>query len=192
MIPLEEGLRRLHDRMAATGLPVMVGGSVAAMWWGEPRSTLDIDLVVQAGRGDAERIRRQFLPEEEFYLPPLEHLRDELARGAEGSFNVIDLATGLKADVYPAGSDPLIAYGFANAVAQQVGGSTLRLAPPTYVVAMKLRYHSLGAQDKHLRDIRSILALSPGAVDQAEVARWARTFGAEKAWAECLAGPGRE
>jgi hypothetical protein len=191
MSTLDAGLRRLYQALVGTGLPVFVGGSIAAMWYGEPRSTLDIDLIVRAGPADAERIAGAY-PEAEFYVPPLETLRAELARGSGGQFNVIDLASGLKADVYVAGDDPLIAYGFEEASPQDAGGLELNIAPATYVVAMKLRFYGISQQDKHLRDIRSLLAISPEQVDSEQVAEWARRYGVEDAWGQCQQRAGEE
>lgn len=170
---------------------MFVGGAVAAMWYGEPRSTLDIDVVIEATADDAERIAAAF-PPAEFYVPPLDVLRQELAQSRDGQFNVIDLVSGLKADIYVAGDDPLIAYGFAHAVERELAGQRLRFAPATYVIAMKLRFYAVSHQDKHLRDIRSILAISPEAVDLAEVTRWAERSGVVEAWRRCQARPGEE
>jgi hypothetical protein len=188
---LDEGLRRLYDNLVGTGVPVLVGGSVAAMWYGEPRSTLDIDLIVRAEPDDAERLAAAF-PEDAFYVPPLEAIRRELGRGRHGQFNVIDLASGLKADIYVAGDDPLIAYGFTHARLQGVGDVTLNIAPATYVVAMKLRFFGISRQEKHLRDIRSLLAVSADEVDTQRVSDWAREFGVEGTWRDCLTAPGEE
>ena len=99
---VDEGLRRLHERLASTQLPMFIGGAVAAMWYGEPRSTLDIDVVLAAMSADAERIAGAF-PPAGFYVPPLDVLRQGLARSHDGQFNVIDLVSGLKADIYVAG-----------------------------------------------------------------------------------------
>lgn len=191
MSVLDDGLRRLHDRLVATGLPCFVGGAVAAMTYGEARTTLDIDVVVQATPADADRFAQAF-PPAEFYVPQPSVLRSELARRDGGQFNVIDLTTGMKADIYVAGDDPLIAYGFAHASERELGGHRLRIAPATYVVAMKLRFYGISHQDKHLRDVRSILALSPEEVDVAEVTRWAERFGVADAWKDCQERRGEE
>ncbi len=191
MSALDEGLSRLYLNLVNTGLPVFVGGSVAAMWYGEPRSTLDIDVVIRASREDAERIGSGF-PPEAFYVPPLEVIRAELGLKRGGQFNVLDLASGLKADVYVAGDDPLIAYGFEGATPEQVEGVTLNIAPATYVVAMKLRFFSISKQDKHLRDIRSLLAISPESVDFEWVRTWAESFGVADTWEECQQRRGEE
>lgn len=191
MSVLDAGLRRLYQRLAETGLPIMVGGSVAAMWYGEPRSTLDIDVILRAGPSDADRLASAF-PEAEFYVPPAEAIRRELGRAREGQFNVIDLTSGLKADIYVAGDDPLIAYGFAHTRQEEVAGLTLNLAPATYVVAIKLRFYGLSQQDKHLRDVRSLLATSPELVDMERVAAWAKDYGVEEAWEACQTRSGEE
>lgn len=188
---LDEGLRRLHDRLVSAGLPVFVGGAVAAMSYGEARTTLDIDLIIQATSADTDRIVGVF-PETEFYVRPVPVIRAELARREGGQFNVIDLTTGMKADIYVAGDDPLIAFGFAHASERDLGGHRLRIASATYVVAMKLRFYGISRQDKHLRDVRSILAVSPEEVDVAEVTRWAERYGAADAWRECREHPGTE
>jgi hypothetical protein len=190
MTSADKDLLSIYERLRATGIPCLIVGSVAASAYGEPRSTLDIDLVVQAGAKDAERICAAY-PVDRFYVPPLEVLRRELSR-RDGSFNIIDSETSLKADIYPAGSDPLIAYAFDHAQTSKLGGQTVMLAPPTYLVAMKLRYFTISRQDKHLRDIRGILAVSGARVDTALVERVASEVGAADAWLDCQRRAGEE
>src|SRR5437870_10047402 len=85
----------------------MIGGSVAAIFYGEPRLTHDVDVVVVLASSDIQRLSEAF-PESDFYLPPA-----EVARGTLGQFNVIHTATGYKAAFYPAGSgDALNTWGF--------------------------------------------------------------------------------
>ena len=149
----------------------------------DPNPSLPVASLPLLRPKDAERIASAF-PSESFYVPPLEVIRGEL-EGNGGQFNVIDLASGLKADIYVAGTDPLIAYGFAHAAPENAGKVTLNLAPATYVVAMKLRFYGLSKQEKHLRDIRSVLAVSPEAVDFQEVSNWAQRFGVAEVWKRC-------
>ena len=191
MSTLDAGLQRLYSTLASTGLPVFVGGSIAAMWYGEPRSTLDIDVVVKAEPSDAGRLAEAYTGGG-FYVPPVEVIREELKRGARGSFNVVDLESGLKIDIYVAGDDALVAYGFEHARPATVGGATLNLAPATYVVAAKLRFYAISKQEKHLRDIRGILAISPELVDLEHVSAWAERFQVADAWESCRGAAGAE
>jgi hypothetical protein len=50
----------------------------------------------------------------EFYVPPAEIMEIEAKRLAHGHFNLIHTATSLKADVYPAGNDPLHRWALAR------------------------------------------------------------------------------
>jgi hypothetical protein len=184
-------LLEIYVRLSTTGLPSLIVGSVAASAYGEPRSTMDIDILVQAGPEAADRVRAAF-PEDRFYVPPTETLRREFARGEHGTFNVIDSVTGLKADIYPAGNDTLNAYAFQHPFRCTLGGRPVTLAPATYIVALKLRYFALSRQDKHLRDIRAILAISADALDIDVIEATARTCGTEVEWRQCRNRVGEE
>src|ERR1043166_2677167 len=86
------------------GLRYIVGGSVAAILYGEPRFTNDLDLVVFFRSSDIPRLREAF-PTPEFYVPPDEIIAAEVARLEKGQFNILHVATGFKADVYTTGRD---------------------------------------------------------------------------------------
>jgi hypothetical protein len=80
-------------------LRYLVSGSVAAMLYGEPRLTLDIDFVVFLRAEDVARLPDVY-PNPDFYLPPLDVIAAEAARELKGHFNVIHPKSGLKADFY--------------------------------------------------------------------------------------------
>ena len=58
-------------------------GSVASIYYGEPRMTNGVDIVVFLRREDASRLEPAF-PQSEFYCPPRETIQMEQAR-ATGS-----------------------------------------------------------------------------------------------------------
>lgn len=139
------------------GIVYMITGSVGAMAYGEPRMTTDIDVVLRLA-SDQVRPLLSCFPEADFYRRPEEIVRHEITRAARGHFNVIQHANGMKADFYPVGDDPLPAQALERRRRLDVGGSTIVLAPPEYVIVRKLEFHRDGASDKHLRDIASMLA----------------------------------
>lgn len=177
-------------KLADVDIKCLIVGSVAAMHFGEPRTTIDIDLVVNAGPADAERIAGAFR-DERYYVPPVEVIRRELGR-ADGAFNILDSTTGLKADCYPARRDQLGLYELAHALPGQLGDVDVFFAPAAAIIAMKLRYHAISGQDKHLRDIRSMLATSPEAIDMDFLEGWTREQGLEKTWQACQRRVGEE
>jgi hypothetical protein len=164
------------------GLPYCVTGSVAASIYGEPRLTADIDVVLLLGAGDIAALRAAF-PESSYYVPPDEALRVELARGLRGTFNLIHHASHFKADIYLAGRDPLHAWALKNRRRIRLEAGEAWIAPPEYVILRKLEYFREGGSDKHLRDIRFILAAT--AVDRAFVASEADRLGVTPQLRQC-------
>ena len=164
-------------------LRYLISGSVAAMLYGEPRVTLDIDFVVLLRMEDIARLPDAY-PESEFYLPPLDVIAAEAARPVKGHFNVIHPASGLKADFYTANQDELHVWAFRNVRQYTVEGLSIHVAPPEYVIVRKLEYFGEGGSPKHIRDIRSMLAVSGERIDRRELERWIMRRGLAEQWAQ--------
>jgi hypothetical protein len=107
----------------------MVSGSVAAMLFGEPRLTLDVALVVFLTDLDVQRLPGAFSAAQ-YYVPPPEVMRVEAAREQRGHFNLIHVASGMKADIYCANSDPLHIIGRLRGRDGVLPGGRLREARP--------------------------------------------------------------
>ncbi len=169
------------SRLEAVGLTYFVTGSVASLVYGEPRMTHDVDLVLTLADADARALVAAF-PEADFYVPPLEVVRLELRRPTHGHFNLIHQATGFKADVYLAGHDPLHAWAMARRQRSGPGEGAFWLAPPEYVILRKLAWHREGGSEKHLRDLRGLVAVTGPDLDLPELHRWLARLGLEEAW----------
>ncbi|MSU33720.1 MAG: hypothetical protein EXS36_01135 [Pedosphaera sp.] len=174
------------NRLNTLGVRYMVSGSVAVIIYGEPRLTHDVDLIVVLDREQIARLPEVF-PLAEFYCPPTEVVAVEAAREQRGHFNIIHHETGFKADVYLSGRDPLHAWGLARARRLEVEGEPLVVAPPEYVILRKLEYYREGGSEKHLRDIRSMLNISPEAIQRAELEQQIAGRGLEEAWRQVQA-----
>lgn len=163
------------------GLRYIVGGSVAAMLYGEPRFTNDLDVAVFLRYDDIARLAAAFASPD-FYLPPRETIAAEIARPEQGMFNVIHIATGFKADIYTTGRDEFSAWAFRNARRMEFKGEVIVVAPPECVIVRKLEFLREGGSDKHLRDIRTMLKVSAEEIDRGELAGWIRLRGLQTEW----------
>jgi hypothetical protein len=170
-------------RFGEIGAHYLVTGSVAATLYGEPRATHDIDLVVELSTAHCDALPGIF-PAGEFYLPPPEVIRQESQRENRGHFNIIHHASGLKADIFLIGADELHAWAFRNARRYSVGGVDVQVAPPEYVITRKLEFYREGGSPKHLRDIRSMLAISSELIDLETLEGWVRRRGLQSEWSE--------
>jgi hypothetical protein len=152
--------------LISTGLPYAVTGSVAAMAYGEPRLTNDIDLVLQIKTADIPRLVGAF-PEADFYLPPSEVIASEIVRGNRGHLNIISQHSLLKADVYIISNDPLQRWAMEHVRIIDIEGLPVAFTPPEYLIIRKLEFFREGGSQKHLRDIAAMLEESPEIIDQA-------------------------
>jgi hypothetical protein len=165
------------------GLRYIVSGGVASILYGEPRFTNDVDLVVFLRHNDIPRLTDAFLPPE-FYCPSAEIIAAEIARPQHGQFNVVHVATGFKADLYTTGRDDFNAWAFRNARKMDSHVEPIMVAPPEYVIVRKLEFFREGGSDKHLRDIRTMLAVSGDLINLPELEEWIRTYKLEAQWAK--------
>jgi len=163
------------------GIRYMVSGSVAAMLFGEPRLTLDVDLVVFLDEPTIERIPRTF-PANEFYVPPVDVMRIEAGRDQGGHFNVIHTPSGLKADFYCANRDPLHHWAITRVRRVPVEAENVALAPPEYVILRKLQYYREGGSDEHVRDVRAMLAQLGTQLDREALREWIERLGLAGTW----------
>jgi len=151
--------------LISTGLPYAVTGSVAAMAYGEPRLTNDIDLVLEIKTADIPHLIEAF-PEADFYLPPSEVIASEIVRGNRGHLNIISQHSLLKADVYLVSGDPLHHWAMENVRIINIEGLPIAFTPPEYLIIRKLEFFREGGSQKHLRDIAAMLEESPDIIDQ--------------------------
>ncbi len=175
MLPAE-AIAYLIRPMVASGVEFMVTGGVAAVVYGEPRLTNDVDIVAALAPNSAPQIVAAF-PEPAYYAPPLEVIREEAGRTSGGHFNVLHRATSLRGDFYLAGSSAFAKWALAHRRTITVGPDLLPIAPPEYVIGMKLEYFRQGGSDRHLRDIRAMLRLNSEVVDPAVLAEWVERLG---------------
>lgn len=179
-------LRLLITRLEEAGIPYALGGSVASMVYGEPRATLGIDVVVTLDPTAVDRLIASF-PPPDFYLSPE---RVSEAAGEGGTFNAIHPESGLKIDFFVV-SDPIEQSQITHRLRRTVfPGLSGWFSPPEELIVKKLEYFRNGGSPKHLRDIRSMLEISPDAIDRARLRTLVGEARLEDAWDEVESGSG--
>ena len=162
---LADLLRHFAHPLNQLGIPYMATGAPAAVMPGEPRLTLGLDLVLRFAPAEASRLATAF-PAADFTVPPLPAIQREAERPQHGHFTVTHLASGLRGEMYLAGTDPLDVWGLENRRQDTVRGEPVWMAPATYVIVRKLEYFRAGGLPKHLTDIQAMLRIRPDLIDQ--------------------------
>jgi hypothetical protein len=162
-------------------IPYMITGSTAAIIYGEPRLTHDIDLVVDLTSKNVELFYNAF-NNSEFYVPPKEVLKIEISRAQNGHCNLLHQKTGFKADIYMKGNDRLHVWAFKKRETEKIEGDQIWLAPLEYVIIRKLMYYKEGKSEKHLQDIRNILRQNQEKVKRSEIETIVNEYNLSESW----------
>jgi hypothetical protein len=174
-----EVFRRILGAVESAGIPYMLTGSFASSYHGAPRATQDIDLVIAPERTQLLRLA-SLLPAPDFYMDEATALE---AYDSEGQFNVVDLATGWKADLIMRRSRIFSRTEFDRRTVVDFEGMRVPIASAEDVVLAKLEWAKLGESARQVEDVAGILRARSGELDASYMERWVRELGIEKEWA---------
>jgi hypothetical protein len=155
----------------------LVGGSVASSVFGEPRQTVDADLVARVlGRHVDPLVERLA---GEFYA---DGAAIATAIQTQGCFNLVHLETMTKVDVFVRWRDPFAQSQFARRQRKSVGESApleLYFASAEDTVLAKLDWYRKGGcvSDRQWRDLLGVLKVQADALDRAYLVHWADELG---------------
>jgi len=174
-----ELLQRIVETLDCLDISYLVTGSVAAMAYGEPRLTNDIDIVAAIEERHVAGLIAAF-PATEFYLSE-ETIREAIRHRTQ--FNIIHPSSGLKVDIILRKDTPFDESRFGRIRRIRPAESyTANFAAPEDIIIMKMQYYRDGGSEKHLGDIAGILKISREDVDTAYVADWSRRLGLTDIW----------
>ena len=178
MTSLLDVLRDVTNRLDSRGIEYFLVGSMATMYYGRPRYTQDLDLVVRLKARHVPHFEVLF-PIEKYYCPPTEVLQDEVAR--MGTFNLIHQETGIKVDIVLDKETDFYNSEFSRKVKLEIiPGLKVNIASPEDLILKKLDYFREGESEKHLRDIREVVMNTQ--LDEVYIEEWVDGLCLRKEW----------
>jgi len=166
------------DTLEKLQISYMIGGSVAAIAYGEPRLTLDMDVVVELSIDQAKKLAKSFGSE---YYVNLESMLEAIIN--KGSFNVIQSEEGVKVDFYVLGNDAFSQAEFKRKRKESFDESREAVfVTPEDIILKKLQWYKIGESGKHLEDIKGVLKISGSGLDMAYIEKWAKVLEVFDIW----------
>jgi len=159
-------LRLVTTHFEEINIAYMVTGSVAVSYYGIPRATHDIDLVVAVTLQDAEKISGKFL--NNFYVSDI-----KTAIRHRQMFNLIDQTSQTKIDCWVL--DTTSAYhrkAFEGRQSVPLWGKLVEMISKADLITSKLLGFKEAQTDVHLNDVRGIIKVQGKALDSKYVEGW--------------------
>jgi hypothetical protein len=184
----EDFVHQVISALEAAGVRYMIGGAVAAWAWGEPRATLDLDVVVDIPLTAVNLLSKE-LQTRDMLVPADIIMENILERRADLPINAIHMFSGYKADLYPLREgDELRTAAFERSRKIDLGVplGEVYLHSPEDLIIYKLWYYSLSQQTKHIRDIASIVLTLGDELDTGIIDYWSDKKGLSTLWGELL------
>jgi hypothetical protein len=173
-----EVLERITAALDRTGIAYMLSGSFASAYYGTPRSTQDIDVVIAA---TPQQLRAfiQSLPGDKYYAD-LDAALD--AHKRQSLFNVIDLATGWKIDLIIRKSRAFSQEEFSRRQLMKSKDAAFFVASAEDVVISKLEWSKLAQSQRQIEDVAAILRVRGELLDRPYLEKWIRELALTQEW----------
>lgn len=167
---------KLHPIFEELGIPYYITGGVAAISYGEPRTTQDLDLVIAISLGDIDRLTNA-LSQAGFYVPGI----DDVKMGRMRTLQITDMESISRADLMVAGTDEFDRLKFERRRVIEFEGTALYFASPEDVILNKLRWRQRSGSEKQWRDVLGVLKVQTENLDFGYLTQWAGQLGIESA-----------
>jgi len=163
---------KLHPIFAELGVPYYITGGVAAISYGEPRTTQDLDLVIAISPTDIHRLT-DVLSECGFYVPGI----DDVALGRMKTLQITDIESISRADLIVAGTDEFEQLKFERRRVIEFESTMLYFASPEDVILNKLQWRQRSSSEKQWRDVLGVLKVQDEQLDFDYLWQWAEILG---------------
>ena len=171
-------LARVVAALDGAGVPYMLAGSFASSHHGAPRTTQDIDIVVDPTFDSLDAFLKAMQVQDVYVDADV--ARSELKR--RGQFNIIDGATAWKVDVIFRKARLFSRSELDRRLSAKVLGVDVFVASAEDTVLAKLEWAKLGESERQLRDVRGVLDVKGSSLDLAYIERWLDDLGVRGLW----------
>jgi hypothetical protein len=168
----EEFLVAIAERLETAGVPFMVAGSHGSSFHSQPRTTNDVDFVIDPTPAQLDRFLT--LLEERYYVS---HDAAREALGRRSMFNVIDSEAGWKADLIVRKDRPFSIEELRRRQTHTLHGKSLPIATAEDVILTKLEWNRITPSERQLRDALNVATAQWPTLDRDYLRKWAAQLG---------------
>jgi len=161
---LVDCLRRLNS----VAIRYYLTGSMASNYWGIPRTTHDLDFVIQLPPSSIDKIVSAFSPD---YF--LDQAAVRAAYQPPHQFNAIDTRSALKVDFWLPHPTPFDHEMLKRRIHVTLFGEPAWITTAEDSILHKLLWNRITPSDRQLGDAAGVVAVQVGKLDIAHLKKWA-------------------
>ena len=173
----EEVVLRVVGILNRSNISYFLTGAMAVVYYGEPRTTHDIDLVIEAEDEDVKTLATAF--EGDFSI---DEESIKAARQEGSMFNAVHRETGFKVDFWMLGRDDFDRTRFSRRVQAKILGTVMYLPTAEDVIISKLDWFKKSDIDKHYFDALGVYRIQRGKLDIEYIDRWCEEKSTAELW----------
>jgi hypothetical protein len=151
------------------GIPYMVAGSVSSSFYGNPRSTRDVDIVIDPDRKGMDSFLN--LLGSRYYVSRPAALE---ALESRGMFNIIDTGNGWKVDLIIRKARPFSREEFTRRRSAELMGVNTWIVSPEDSILSKLEWTKGRQSTLQLQDATQVLIMQWETLEFEYLRRWAK------------------
>ncbi len=159
-------------------IPYMLAGSFASTFYGDPRTTHDIDMVVAPTQKQLRNLVEGLDPDR-FYVSEIAVTE---AWRRRGMFNVVLVELGWKVDLILRKDRDFSRSEFERRRRVTVGDLEVWMATAEDTIVAKLDWARAGESERQLRDVVGMLQVSGESLDRAYIRKWVVELGLGELW----------
>lgn len=161
----------LHQLFESINIDYYVSGGVASSIHGEPRSTRDLDLVIEFKPNQIDLLVKT-LEASGYYCPA--GAVEDLQHGCGNMLNITHTETIANADIYITDNSPFAISQMQRRILVDLDGiPAFWIASAEDIILQKLRWGKGSKSEKQWRDVLGIIKLQADNLDYAYLAEWA-------------------
>jgi hypothetical protein len=173
--------------LEGAGVPFMIAGSFASTAHGLPRTTQDLDIVIDPPDERAIDTLVRSMPADEYYVDA-DVARDAVRR--RSMFNVVDHTSGWKVDFIIRKNREFSRTEFSRRMEITLLDVAVFIASPEDTIIAKLEWsNASGGSERQRRDVAGILATTGEQLDRAYVERWVHELNLADEWEQARRTP---
>lgn len=168
-------IRNITTKLEQTQIPYMIAGSVSSSFYGKPRSTQDVDMIIDPIRSALENFIN--ILGSNYYISRPAAI-DALER--RSMFNIIDTTNGWKVDLIIRKLRPFSQEEFNRRRPAELMGINAWVLSPEDSILSKLEWTMTRESTIQLQDALNVLIMQWHVLDFEYLNRWARELGVNR------------